>query len=149
MPRILGLDYGEKRLGFALSDPSGMLATPLSVEVCASEEDAVRIVRKQCEKTGAEAVVIGLPLNMNGSKGPQAQRVAQFAEKLRQTLGKPVSLWDERLSSRAVERTMRDLGVKARDQRGRVDKLAAQWMLQCYLDARALRESESTHEDAD
>lgn len=147
MPRILGVDFGEKRLGFAISDPSGMMALPLSVEKCVSEEDAVRVVRQQCEKAGAQAVVVGLPLNMDGSKGEQALRVERFAEALRAALGIPVMLWDERLSSRAAERAMREAGVKAKDQRGQLDKLAAQLMLQCYLDAQAIQiTGETSHE---
>lgn len=135
MPRILGLDYGEKRLGFAVSDEMGMLATPLSVETCSSDAEAAAIVRRVCRQTGAARVVIGLPLNMDGSRGSQAQRVERFAELLRTSLEVPVVLWDERLSSRAAERAMREGGVRARKQRGKLDKIAAQLMLQCYLDA--------------
>lgn len=148
MTRILGVDFGEKRLGFAISDPSSVMALPLSVEKCASEEDAVRIVRQQCERSGAQMVVVGWPLNMDGSKGDQALRVERFAQSLRTALGIPVMLWDERLSTRAAERAMSEAGVKAKDQRGRLDKLAAQLMLQCYLDAHSAQETGGTgHED--
>lgn len=139
MPRILGLDYGEKRLGFAVSDEMEILATPLSVEHCKSEAEALAIVRRMCDQTKASQLVVGLPLNMDGSHGAQAQRVEKVAEKLRAILKIPIVLWDERLSSRAAERAMTQCGVKARDQRGKLDKLAAQLMLQCYLDARDAR----------
>jgi putative Holliday junction resolvase len=146
MPRILGLDYGERRLGFAVSDELEMLATPLAVEQCASDPEAAAIVRRVCERMGASRLVIGLPLNMDGSKGPQAHRVERFAETLRALLNIPVVLWDERLSTRAAERAMREGGVKAREQRGRVDKIAAQLMLQCYLDAQSARGVGDEHE---
>lgn len=143
MPRILGLDYGTKRLGFAVSDPSGTLALPLRVEVCENEAHALNITERICGQTKAERLVVGLPLNMDGSRGPQAIRVESFVDRLRSRLKIPIELWDERLSSRAVERAMSEGGAASRQQRGRLDKLAAQWMLQGYLDAHEAQRNES------
>ncbi|OQA28085.1 MAG: putative Holliday junction resolvase [Verrucomicrobia bacterium ADurb.Bin345] len=135
MPRILGLDYGGKRLGFAVSDPSGILSTPLRVAHCRTEAEAAESVVAICAETRAERLVVGLPLNMNGSKGPQAERVENFVGLLRNKLSIPIETWDERLSTREAERVMTDAGVSARQMRGVVDKLAAQLILQSYLDA--------------
>lgn len=135
MPRILGLDYGEKRLGFAVSDPTGMLATPLRVETCRSEDEAAKIVAEVCAETGAGQLVVGLPLNMDGSRGPQALKVLAFVERMKGRLSMPVTTWDERLSSRAAERVLIDAGTSRKGRRGVVDKLAAQIFLQSYLDA--------------
>lgn len=143
MPRILGLDYGTKRLGFAISDPSGTLALPLRVEVCENEAHALNITERLCRETQAERLVVGLPLNMDGSRGPQAIRVENFVARLRSRLKVSVELWDERLSTRAAERAMSEGGASSRRQRGRLDKLAAQWMLQGYLDAHEAQRHES------
>lgn len=137
MPRILGLDYGEKRLGFALSDPTGMLAMPLRVETSRSDGEAAAIVERVCAETAAAQLVVGLPLNMNGSHGPQAQRVEAFVAMLQSRLSIPVAMWDERLSSRAAERVLIDAGTSRKGRRGVVDKLAAQIFLQSYLDAQS------------
>jgi len=135
MPRIVGLDYGGKRLGFAVSDQAGILSTPLRVVHCKTDAEAARAVSDICAETGAERLVVGLPLNMNGSKGPQAERVETFVALLEEKLSIPVETWDERLSTREAERVMADAGVSTRQMRGVVDKLAAQLILQSYLDA--------------
>jgi len=136
MPRILGVDYGERRLGFALSDSLEQIATPFRVERIESAAAAVRVVKKVCEDAGAARIVIGLPVNMNGSRGPQAQRVEQFAVELAAATGLPVDTWDERLSTREAEQVLLSADTSRRRRREVIDKLAAQLVLQNYLDAR-------------
>ena len=138
MARILGLDHGERRLGFALSDPTGMLATPLRVVHVTGEGDALRAVVDVCRETGAAALVIGLPRNMNGTLGPAAEKVARFIERLQGALTIPIHTWDERLSSRLVERVLIDADVSRAKRKGVIDKLAAQVILQAYLDAQSI-----------
>lgn len=134
--RVLGVDWGERRVGLAISDADQVLALPLRVEQCSSCDQALAIVERAVRELGVERVVVGHPVNMNGTRGKQARRAEEFAAKLRERIPVPVELWDERLSSRAVERALREGGIKARQQRGRVDQLAAQWILQGYLDCK-------------
>jgi len=133
--RVLGLDIGEKRIGVAVSDPSGTIATPLTVldavRVLGDGRELVRIA----EDYEAELVVVGLPRSMDGSEGPQAARVRAAARRLAGFLRLPVEYCDERLSSVQAKRAMTDAGVSDRDKRGSVDMVAAALFLQSYLDA--------------
>ena len=135
MSRILGLDYGSKRLGVAISDPTRMLATPLRTEPVASAKDAVDRVCALCEETGAREIVIGLPLNMDGSAGDMAAAAEAFAERVERRTRLPVHRWDERLSTRLVDRMLIEADVSRGKRRKVRDKLAAQVILQSYLDA--------------
>jgi len=135
MARVLGVDYGEKRIGLAVSDPEGLIATPLGVQDVTGRKDAVDAVGRAAGETGAERIVVGLPLNMDGSAGPMAEKVQVFAERLRTRTGLPVDTWDERLSTRLVERTLIEADVSRRKRKGLRDKLAAGVILQGYLDA--------------
>jgi putative Holliday junction resolvase len=136
MARILGLDYGEKRLGFALSDPSGVVATPLTVITVHGDGSALQAVDQLCRERGVERLVIGHPINMDGSIGPAGRHVEAFKEKLAGRLAIPIELWDERMTTVTAERALVEGGVRRRARREVVDKLAAQIMLQHYLDAR-------------
>ena len=137
MARILGLDYGEKRLGFALSDTGEMIALPLRVVVCRRPEDALKEMLNVCAETKAERLVVGLPLNMAGSKGPAAQKVLAFVEKIGAQVAIPVCTWDERLSTKAATAVLIEAGTSRQRRKDVVDKLAAQIMLQNFLDAQA------------
>ena len=137
MGRILGLDFGSKRLGFALSDPMGMLATPHSVETLADPNQALNVIERKCRETGAVKLVIGLPKNMNGTLGPAAQGVLALKEKLAQRLTIPVETWDERLSTVSAHNAMIEADLSRARRKEIVDKLAAQIFLQNYLDAHA------------
>ncbi len=135
MARILGIDYGTRRLGFALSDPDKIIATPLCVVQVHSTKEAARQVKQLCEEQDIERIVIGMPFNMNGTSGPAAKAVTAFAELLREQTGIPVETWDERLSTSMVERALLESDI-SRSKRKKVrDKLAAQVILQSYLDA--------------
>jgi putative Holliday junction resolvase len=137
MPRILGLDYGDVRLGFAVSDPGGIIAFPHGMETCRTQDEALKAVEKVCKETGAEKIVVGYPLNMNGTRGPRADLTDAFMEKLKQRLKIPVEKWDERLSSKSAEAVLIEGGTRRENRKQFIDKLAAQIMLQNYLDAHA------------
>lgn len=135
MSRILGLDIGEKRIGVALSDPDRRVAMPHVVldasSVLAHGRDLVRLV----EDYEVGEVVVGLPLSLDGTPGPQARRVRNVAERLAGFLRVPVTYIDERLTSREAGRRMREAGLSERQQRGAKDMVAAAILLQAYLDS--------------
>jgi len=134
MNRILALDFGRARIGVAISDELQLLAHPLET-ISAKQQPAARIVEIVREKN-VDHVVAGIPRQMNGQIGSAATEVLDFVEKLRALLPCPVVTWDERLTTVAAHRALRD----ARDTRGYVDQVAAQMILQSYLDSRAERD---------
>jgi putative Holliday junction resolvase len=136
--RVLALDLGEQRIGVALSDPLGWLATPLTVLVCGSREAELEAIEELAGKHHVEQVLVGYPRSLNGTVGPQAQRVDRYVEQLRARLQVPVILWDERLSTVQAERLIHETGRRVR--RERIDAAAAAVILQSYLDARSLTE---------
>ena len=135
MNRILGLDFGRARIGVAISDELQMLAHPLET-IPANEEPASRVAEIVREKK-VDHVVAGIPRQMNGQIGTAATEVLEFVEKLRAILPCPVVTWDERLTTVAAHRALRDAGKKTRHTRRYVDQVAAQMILQTYLDRRA------------
>lgn len=136
MGRILGIDYGTKRVGIAISDPMGMLATPLSVETVRSVDEAIQVVCRIARERGVVQIIVGIPINMNGSSGPMALEAGKFVELLRTASGLPVDITDERLSTSLVERMLVDADVSRGRRKEVRDKLAAQVILQGYLDAK-------------
>jgi putative Holliday junction resolvase len=141
--RILGLDLGERRIGVALSDPSGWLATPLTVLIRSTREADLTAIQQLIGQHGVDRVIIGYPRSLDGTQGPQAQRVESYVAEIRQRLQVPVILWDERLSTAQAERLIREAGKRVR--RERIDSAAAAVILQSYLDAQSLTEpSESS-----
>lgn len=137
MARILGIDYGERRMGVAVSDEAGIIALPLCVVPVRGPRQAADETARLIQEKQAGRVVIGLPLNMNGSRGPAAEAVEQFVAKLRALTALPVETWDERLSSRAAERILVEADVRRAKRKTVIDQLAAQIMLQSYLDRQA------------
>ena len=140
MGRTLALDVGEKRIGVAVSDETGVLARPLTTITRASKrEDFDRIARLVAEQQ-AERVVAGYPRSLSGDEGPQAQRVRRYVESLAAVLSVPVELWDERYTTVEAEERLREArprraGRRPRD-RSQLDAAAAAIILQDYLDAR-------------
>ena len=134
--RVLGLDVGRRRVGVAVSDPTGLIASPLTVVEVRGIKDAVRRVLEICREQQAERVVVGLPVTLGGELGPQAREVLEFVEALRRESPVPVETWDERLSTVGATRLLRAGGHDTRAMRGRVDAAAAAFMLQGYLDSR-------------
>jgi putative Holliday junction resolvase len=135
MSRILGLDVGQARIGVAVSDPWGMTAQGLDVISLEDEEEALMRIKALVEERGVSKVVVGLPRNMDGSLGSQAQWTMEFAEKLRERVPVPVEMWDERLTTVWAERILIGAGVRRRKRRDVVDQVAAAILLQSYLDA--------------
>ena len=134
MKPILGVDLGEARTGIALSDDLRMLAHPLETIVNASVDKVAQRVQKIVSEKQVDCVVVGLPRQMNGVLGPAAQHAQRFVERLRSLLSCEVVTWDERLSTVAAERALREAGRKTRETRGIRDQVAAQIILQSYLD---------------
>jgi putative Holliday junction resolvase len=133
--RALGLDYGSKRVGIAVS--VGSSAFPLMV--MANDNHLVSNLGRLVKEHRAEVLVVGLPVSMSGKRGPMATTVTQFGEHLMSLLGLPVEFVDERLSSIEVERRLSEAGMNARKRRGLVDDLAAANILQAWLDVRKRR----------
>lgn len=131
--RILGIDLGRARIGVAVSDELGMLAHP--VETIPVRGDAAQRIAEIVREKNAERVVIGLPRHMNGTVGVGATEALAFAEKLRGCVACEVITWDERMTTMAANRALRDSGQKTRNSRSVVDQVAAQMILQGYLDA--------------
>ena len=135
MNPILGLDFGRARIGVAISDELRLLAHPLET-IPAKEKPESRIVKIVADRN-VDHVVAGVPRQMDGQIGIAANEVLQFVEKLRAILPCPVVTWDERLTTAAAQRALRDAGKKTRETRNYVDQVAAQMILQSYLDSRA------------
>ena len=135
MNPILALDLGRARIGVAISDELQLLAHPLET-IPANDQATSRLAQIIREKK-VEQVVVGIPRQMNGQIGPAATEALRFVEKLRAILPCPVVTWDERLTTVAAHRVLRDAGKKTRDTRAYVDQVAAQMILQGYLDRRA------------
>jgi putative Holliday junction resolvase len=135
MNRILALDFGRTRIGVAISDELQLLAHPLET-IRANQKPEFRIAKIVHDKN-VDRVVAGVPRQMNGQIGTAATEVLQFVEKLRAILPCPVVPWDERLTTVAAQRALREAGKKTRQTRDYVDQVAAQMILQSYLDSRA------------
>lgn len=137
MGRILALDVGERRIGIAISDPEGRVAVPLRILESRGEESDVRTIADLARAEGAEALVVGHPISMDGTVGPQARLVEAFADRLRTASGLPLELWDERLSSVQAGRIhpgSRRRGRKGARRPAPADDIAAAIILQSYLD---------------
>ena len=135
VPRVLGVDFGRARIGVAVSDELGLLAHPVETIPAARLDDAAKRIATLAREKNVERVVLGLPRHMNGEMGAAAADVNAFADKLRPLLRCPLMLWDERLTTTAANRALRDAGQKTRRTRGFVDQVAAQMILQGYLDS--------------
>lgn len=139
--RILGVDYGRARIGVAVSDELGLLAHPVETIAADRSNPAARIAEIAREKN-VRQIVIGVPRHMNGDIGESANEALEFAERLRSVAHCEVVTQDERLSTVAANRALRDSGRKTRHTRGYVDQVAAQMILQTYLDN--LRQTDAT-----
>jgi len=133
--RLLGLDVGEKTIGLALSDTTLTVASPMTtLRRGKFAADAERIAGIAAQE-GVGGLVLGLPINMDGSEGPRCQSVRQFARNLGKRLPLPLAFWDERLSTAAVTRTLLSADMTRKRRAETVDKLAAAYILQGALDA--------------
>lgn len=143
--RILGLDYGSRTCGVAICDPLGITAQGVET-IVRKEENKLRRTLARIEalaaEYGVEKIVLGLPLNMDDTIGPRAEKTLQFKEQLERRTGLPVILQDERLTTVEAEEVLIEAGVRREDRKRYVDKLAAVFILQSYLDAMPKTESE-------
>lgn len=135
MGRLLGLDIGERRIGAALSDPTGLIASPLAVIPRPTDEGAIQAIMALAEEHEVEGIVAGLPLTLRGEIGPQARAVQDFLDKLSPHLSVPLLTWDERFSTTIAERAMLEAGLSREERRRRRDTVAAVVILQSYLDS--------------
>lgn len=136
IPRIIGLDIGDARIGVAISDPLFMTAAGLECLTRKNMKTDVDRVKEICKRHGAIEIVLGLPLNMDGSSGSQAEKVKSFGRKLARATGLPIIYEDERLSTVSAIRTLTIQGVKTGHRKDLVDMQAAAIILQRFLDAR-------------
>jgi len=141
--RLLALDVGDRRVGVAVSDPSGRLARPLTIIVRRSKREDFAKIARLVEEQSATGLVVGYPLNMDDTVGPQARRVQRYADALRQALSLPVILWDERLSSAEAADRLRAAAGSRRRRRMYLDDAAAAVILQEYLDAQGNRQEDA------
>lgn len=133
--RVMALDVGERRIGIALSDPTRVLASPLTTIHAIPRPRTIERIAALIAQHEVAELVIGLPLTMSGERGTQAQRVDGFADELRQVVTLPIHFLDERLTTVAAERLMVDLGLRPEQRRARIDEVAASIILQDFLDA--------------
>ncbi|MBM3468210.1 MAG: Holliday junction resolvase RuvX [Alphaproteobacteria bacterium] len=132
--RLLGIDLGEKTIGVAISDSTWRVASPVSVIRRTNKNSDIASVLSLANQYHVVGIVIGLPVNMNGSMGPQAEKMREFARSLSELSQILVALWDERLSTVAVTRTLMDADMSRKRRNEVVDKLAATYILQGALD---------------
>jgi putative Holliday junction resolvase len=131
--RVLAVDWGERRIGLAVSDPQGVIAIGLDTLEVSGIEQAVLMVSEAAREHEAERIVVGLPLLMSGERGTAAQTVERFAALLERKCGLPVETYDERLTTALSQRRLRETGVRTGHARARVDQGAAIALLESYL----------------
>ena len=134
--RALALDVGDRRIGVALSDPTGLIATPLTTITRRGEAEDVDAVLALVSEHEAGEIVVGLPLSLSGHAGPQARRVSHLARSLARKAAVPVETIDERYSTVEAEKRLREAGRRPSRDRARVDAAAAAVILQAHLDSR-------------
>jgi len=134
--RILGIDPGDRRIGLATGDTEVAIAAGLpTLERPSPGADVTEALRSVCREQAVERIVVGVPVNMDGSHGERARLALAFAQRLRDALGIEVETWDERLTTRQADRAMLEGDLSRKKRKQRVDRLAAQLILQNYLDA--------------
>lgn len=133
--KVLGLDYGEARIGVAVSDVFGMLATPLDTISEKDRDKQLEKVLQVVKDNNVEKLVVGYPKHMDGTVGHRARYTEEFAKELSEMAGIPYVMWDERLSSTEAHRILESGGVSGKKRKTKVDKIAAVIILQGYLDS--------------
>ena len=136
--RILGLDFGQKTIGVAVSDPFGWTAQGLEIIRRHQEtnlKDSIARLDKLIQEYSIEKIILGYPKNMNNTNGERAEKTVDFNKKLEKTFNLPVILWDERLSSVGAERTLLEADISRKKRKDVLDKMAAVFILQGFLDS--------------
>jgi putative Holliday junction resolvase len=139
VPRLMGLDVGDRRIGVAVSDPLGLTAQPVLTLVRSNRRQDLKSLMRMIRKYGCREVVVGNPLYMSGDQSPQAAKAQGFAQMLREETGLPVHLWDERLTTTEAHRHLHAAGLAGSEHRAVVDQVAAVLILQGFLDTRRSR----------
>ncbi|MDD4961639.1 MAG: Holliday junction resolvase RuvX [Candidatus Marinimicrobia bacterium] len=139
MQRILAVDYGERRIGVAVSDPLRIIATPLETLIVNSPRDGIRKLTALCREYDPECIIVGYPIGISGRKTEQTLRVENFIKTLKAELNIPVIPWDERYTSAEARGILYDQGIRTRGNKGKIDQMAARIMLQEYLNTRVKR----------
>jgi putative Holliday junction resolvase len=134
--RLLGIDYGSKRIGLAVSDPLGITAQGLETIRRSTKRGDFGILARIIRQYGVGEIVVGYPLRMSGAAGTQAEKVSAFADELRERFGLPVHLWDERLTSAEANRVLRETEMSIRRRSEVVDQMAAVLILQSFMQNR-------------
>ncbi len=134
MARYLGIDFGEKRVGLALSDPTLLIAQSFKTLHYDSMKKLLQEIRDIVVEYSVEKIVLGLPLTMKGTDSDKTRQVREFRENLTQFTGIPIFFMDERLTTRQAHLTLHQMGKKAGKERGKIDQMAAQTILQTFLD---------------
>lgn len=132
--RVLGLDVGEKTVGVAVSDPLGLTAQGVEVIRRSTIQQDLQRLTELVNKYQVEQIIVGMPRRTDGSYGPEAEKVREFAQQLAETISVPIEFWDERFSTAAAERILLEGDVSRTKRRKVVDKVAASVILQGYLD---------------
>ena len=133
--RVLGIDYGERRIGISLSDPTGTIANPVGNIIRRSDEQAIDEICRFVSENCVEKIVIGNPKNMNGTIGTRAQKSQEIHDILSEKLEIPVCLWDERLTTVAAHKVLNEANVRGKKRKNAVDSMAATLILQGFLDS--------------
>ena len=134
--RVMALDVGEKKIGIAISDALLLTAQPRPTLRRKDLKTDISILGRLAEENEVHEIVVGQPLHMSGKESLQSEKVAKFAEEVRKALNIPIVFWDERLTSFAAEQHLEEMGLKWRERRDHIDKIAAMIILQGYLDSR-------------
>ena len=132
--RILSLDLGEKRIGVAVSDALGITAQPLETITRKNKKSDFEQLEKVVFSMHISKIVVGLPLNMDGTEGPMAKKTYEFVKELKERFDVPIELWDERLTTMEAERLLLQAGLSRKKRKKLDDKVAAQLILQSYMD---------------
>ena len=134
--RVLAVDYGVRRVGLALSDPAGLIAQGLETIHTAGTGETLASIVNIVEEEQVREIILGLPVNMDGTAGEMAGKVEAFAEQLRRKVSCDVRTWDERLTSVSARRAVQEMGGGTRGSKGSLDRIAATLLLQNFLDFR-------------
>ncbi len=137
MKRILGIDFGDVRTGLAISDSSQWLASGIGTITAPSLAQLIEKIESEVRKNEVEKIVLGHPINMNGTLGERSERVKAFAKQLEEALGLPVILFDERCSTMAAHQFLNQTDTRGKKRKAVIDTLSAQIILQNYLDAQS------------
>lgn len=133
--KILGVDFGDSRTGYAISDILGFAANVLPALKSKSIKKVADYTAELAEKNGAEKIILGFPKNMNGTLGPRAEKTERLAEMLKERTAVPIVLWDERLTTVSAHSLMNETNVRGQKRKDSVDSISAAYILQGYLDS--------------